>query len=188
MNHRSSRDQDSVYGVPTGMPVWLKIGLIFIGIFFGLSTCSALAVRGTRRYLSDAKTSEAKNTLRAISTGIVACMTGDGPPAQPNQLVGEATSLNGLPPSAPAVPSTVPRGTKYVSRASEWSAPAFRCAKFSLGMPQYFQYEWEQVSPTIGVIHARGDLDGDGRVEANLSQEIRCTGSRTRTAGPLVVK
>lgn len=188
MSQFSDRDQDSRNRSRPGMSRGVKI-VIGIGVaLFALRACSALAIYGTRGYLSDAKTSEARSTLGAISAGIVTCMAGDGAYIYPSELDAKPIWLDGLPPSAPAVPKTVPKGTKYVSSAFEWNAPAFTCAKFRPGTPLYFQYEWEQVSSTIGVIHARGDLDGDGTVDAELSQEIRCSSPKVCTAGPLVVK
>jgi hypothetical protein len=169
-----------------GIPTWLKV-VIGLGVgMFALNTCSALAVYGTRGYLTTAKMSEAKGVVGAISSGMVACMSDGGPTSA--QLLAEPGDSVSLPPTTRSVPSSVPKGTKYQSSASDWTSPAFRCARFSLTTPQYFQYEWEQVSPTVGVVHARGDLDGDGKVEADVSQEIRCSSPKTCTAGALVIK
>ncbi len=181
---RSTPDRDSTPPLPKRTPGWVKVVLIIGGVLVALRLFSWLAISGTSGYLNDAKMSEGKSTVGAIARGMVACMEGGGV----SPLLRDPGSTSELPPSEPPVPASVPKGTKFMSRDSDWASPAFQCAKFTLNGPVYFQYQWERVSPLVGVVHARGDLDGDGRVDADLSEEIRCTTAGVCTLGVLTVK
>jgi len=75
-----------------------------------------------------------------------------------------------------------------MSAPSDWTSPAFTCAKFSMTTPQYFQYQWERVSAQSGVVHARADLDGDGVAEVNIEVPVRCSATGECEAGGLVEK
>src|SRR5271169_872182 len=80
--------------------VELMIVVAIIGIL------AALAIYGVRRYMASAKTSEAKNTVGAISRGAVQAYERE---ITANQLLADGTSstqaMNSLCTSAPAVPT-----------------------------------------------------------------------------------
>jgi type IV pilus assembly protein PilA len=139
-----------------------------------------LGIYGARQYLASAKTAEGKNTIGAIARGMTMCMEREepAPSGKPREL----------PASSPPVPASLSavQGKKYQSTASDWATPAFTCAKFSMSEPQYFQYEWEKVSAMKGIVHARGDLDGDGKVDVDLALEVTCTAAGGCSHGTLV--
>jgi type IV pilus assembly protein PilA len=122
-----------------------------------LGVLSALAIYGVRRYLAAARTSEAKASVMAIARG------------------GEAAyGANGkLCTSASAVPAVVPSGQKYQSGAGDYDTGSddagWRCLRFSMSTPQYYQYNYNQgggyLGPGIGgdgfEAAAVGDIDGD---------------------------
>jgi len=142
-----------------------------------IGTGAALGIYGVRRYLSSAKTSEAKNTIGAISRGATA--------AYERERIGAdgQTGTHALCKSAIPVPATVPRGRKYQPNTSPGkdfetgdSETGWKCLKFGLTQPHYYQYTYNQGSGYKGTARgnptspgpngyesaAEGDLDGDG--------------------------
>jgi hypothetical protein len=117
-----------------------------------LGAAAAIAISGVRRYISKAKQAEARNALGVLARDIVATWEQeDGKPRSKKKLV-----------SFPAVPKTVPKGTKYQSSPADWKpwAPLH----FEMSMPQYFQYEIKAAKDGESAeIIARGDLNGDGK-------------------------
>jgi hypothetical protein len=153
-----------------GLPTWAIVLIVLaaaapvvIGIF------SAVAIYGVRKYMVNAKRAEATNVLSHWSKALVACAEKDG-----------------LPLTSPAVPASLASvsGMKYQSVASEWSDPAFVCAGFSLSDPQYFQYQWLQVSPAEGKLVALADFDGDGSAEQRVEVTITCANSSCAASLP----
>jgi hypothetical protein len=114
-----------------------------------------------RKYLIEAKTTEGRTAIAALASGIAQCTTG-------------AT----LPPTSRAVPPSLEsvRGMKYQSVPAEWQEQAYACARFRLADPQYFQYQWVRIAPTVGAVRALADLDGDGVPDVSLEQKVSCSG------------
>jgi hypothetical protein len=132
----------------------------------------ALGIYGVRRYLASSKTSEAKNTIGAISRGAAAAFERESAGGTGHKLCK----------SAPAVPSTVPSGKKYqpdTTAGNDYESgdaeTGWRCLKFSMTQPHYFQYGYSAGGPYKGPAvggpdpgasgfeaWAIGDLDGDG--------------------------
>lgn len=144
-----------------------------------LGVMAALAIYGVRRYLAASKSSEAKNTVAAIGRGAVTAYerrSGEG-------LTGEDALCD----SASPVPATVPAGRRFMA-SDDYETPSpdagWRCLRFALSSPQYYQYGYTRGGPYLGPSQhgaegfeawARGDLDGDsayslfasgGRVES----------------------
>ena len=131
---------------------------------------AVLAVYGVRRYISNAKTAEAKNGIGQMSKDAITKYEGE--------IVSGATmagaSTTGVVhdvclSSSSRVPSLVPRGQKYQSTAADWTADAtavpakgFSCLRFEMAQAQYYSYSYEGVSNTRFVSSAEGDLNGDG--------------------------
>jgi type IV pilus assembly protein PilA len=152
--------------------VELMIVVAIIGVL------AALAIYGVRRYMASAKTSEAKNTIGAISRAAAAAFEREIVGAQ-ILAPGEVSSgtNHDLCESATDVPAAVPAGIKYQPAEADWSGAndqtGWRCLKFSMTQPIYYQYRYRKSAsagvpgaPTPGTpgfdAAAVGDLDGDG--------------------------
>jgi type IV pilus assembly protein PilA len=137
----------------SGFPVWLVVVLVVVVLVVaGVSVLATLAIYGTRKYIANAKNAEAKNSLAMIAKDAVAAYESRG-------------SL--CPSASSPIPTVVPRAAKYQSVPLEWEADkakgaGFACLKFSLAMPQYYQYDYK-ATPAGFTATARGDLDGDGK-------------------------
>ena len=154
--------------------VELMIVVAIIGVL------AALAIYGVRRYLASAKTSEAKNTIGAISRGATAAFERE---SAASEDVAEGTESQGashaLCQSAAPVPSAVPTGKKYQPATAEGtdyetgtSLVGWKCLKFGMAQPQYYQYQYQVDQSTVTgntapcatncyEASAHGDLDGD---------------------------
>lgn len=161
----------------------LVIALIVGGVgFLLLGPLAAMGIYGVRRYLSAAKTAEAKNTVGAIARGAKQSyereqITSDLIAGDPSGE-GVKHSLCG---SAIPVPISVPRGLKYapgtggVDFDTGDAKTGWKCLKFSMTMPMYYQYSYTKGSSPISSSRggpsvsgaesfeaaAQGDLDGD---------------------------
>ncbi|MBW2455151.1 MAG: hypothetical protein JRI68_11605 [Deltaproteobacteria bacterium] len=131
-------------------------------------------------YLASAKTSEAKNSVGAITRGAMAAFERESAATEDlsapvgHQLCKSATPV---PASGP------PKATKYQSKGVEGQdyetgdqTTGWKCLKFAMSQPQYFQYGYNAGSgykstefglpdpgPDGFEAWAMGDLDGDGR-------------------------
>lgn len=117
-----------------------------------LGAAASLGVFAVRKYIADAKTAEARNTIGQIAKDYAAWYEmEDGKPRAKKKLM-----------SFPPVPKTVPVGTKYQSSPADWKTWA--PLRFSMDAPQYYQYEVRAAKDGNSAdIFARGDLDGDGK-------------------------
>ncbi len=117
-----------------------------------LGTGAALGVYAVRKYISNAKQAEAKNSLGQMAKDLATWWEmEDGTPMAKKKLA-----------SYPPVPKAVPRGVKYMSSTNDWKpwAPL----RFEMGAPQYYQYEIIAAKDGESAeIIARGDLNGDGK-------------------------
>jgi hypothetical protein len=136
-----------------------------------LGVVAAFATRGVRRYLVAAKSSEARNTVAAIARGAAASYEREG-------IDGAHRFCS----SAPSVPAGVPSGRKYQPNSADGqdfrsgdASTGWRCLKFELTTPHYYQYSYRQGGDYLGPARggpdpgpfgfeaaAVGDLDGDG--------------------------
>ena len=136
-------------------PTWLIV-LVSVGAFvlFIAPVCSVLAIYGVRKYLQNAKSTEARATLTEIAKDAALAYARDG----------------ALCPSAShPVPPTLKfvQGTKYQSAAAEWQVDGarkagFACLQFELSEPQYYQYSYTSSRDGTFAATAHGDLNGDG--------------------------
>jgi type IV pilus assembly protein PilA len=121
-------------------------GFCIIGIF------AVLAIYGTRKYIANSKTAEARNALGQIAKDAQAAYERD------KKLCGSAAS------TVPTSMSMV-KGMKYQSSSSDWevdkaTSSGFACLRFSMDQPQYYMYSYASTPLSFqGIAH--GDLNGD---------------------------
>jgi type IV pilus assembly protein PilA len=141
--------------------VELMIVVAIIGVL------AALAIYGVRRYLASAKTSEAKNSVGAISRGAAAAYERE---TSVSELVAEGssgtTSSHALCLSATLVPAAIANvaGKKYQANSTsgnDYQTDPWNCIKFGMSQPQYYQYQYLSPSLTTMSAVANGNLDGD---------------------------
>ena len=146
---------------PVALIVIIVIAAVVVPVVGILAT---LSIYGTRKYIANAKTAEAKNTLGQIAKLAVAAYEADSlspDGAEKRRLCPSATAT--VPVSAAAI-----SGKKYQSTSAEWQKDAaanagFACLKFEMTSPQYFQYDYAATASTF-TVRARGDLNGDGKL------------------------
>lgn len=147
--------------------VELMIVVAIVGIL------AALAIYGVRKYMANAKTAEAKNSLGQLAKDASNAFNREKMAAgvlSAGVSTGVANTLCGS--AAATVPSAAAgvEGKKYQSAQSEWDNDSqyagWACLKFSMAEPQYYRYGYT-ASGTTGAngetftATAQGDLDGD---------------------------
>lgn len=148
--------------------VELMIVVAIVGVL------AVLAVYGVRKYIANAKTAEARNSLGQISKDAATAYEKESMSVTGVLAQGSASStLRQLCGSASAaIPAAAPSGAKYQSKPGDWNADCaantgFCCLKFSMDQPQYYSYNYT-ASGTTGAqgdtftAVAQGDLNGDG--------------------------
>ncbi|HTQ42481.1 MAG TPA: prepilin-type N-terminal cleavage/methylation domain-containing protein [Polyangiaceae bacterium] len=145
----------------------LMIVVAIVGIL------AVLAIYGVRKYLANAKTAEATNSLGQVGknqAGEFEKESMAGTVLTPGQVAGVSRQL------CAAATKSVPggsgsiQGQKYQSATSEWNVDCganagFCCLKFSIDQPQYYMYSWTINGSSLGgqfTATANGDLNGDG--------------------------
>jgi type IV pilus assembly protein PilA len=146
----------------------LMIVVAIVGIL------AVLAAYGVRKYVANAKTAEARNSVGQIAKDAAAqyekesmtsAVLGKGTSAAlSRQLCGSASQT--VPTAAGAI-----KGQKYQSSTKDWNVDAagnsgFSCLKFSIDQAQYYMYNYTAAgssSPGSSfTATAQGDLNGDG--------------------------
>jgi type IV pilus assembly protein PilA len=152
--------------------VELMIVVAIIGVL------AALAVYGVRRYVSTAKSAEAKGTVGSIARAAAAAyerelalaeLLADG--------ASSTSSMHALCASAAFTPATVPANKKYQPQTGDGLdfntgdlTSGWKCLKFQMSQPIYYQYAYSKGAgvcsagaPATGFeVCAHGDLDGNG--------------------------
>jgi type IV pilus assembly protein PilA len=137
-----------------------------------VGTLAALATYGVRKYISYAKTTEARDALGRMAKDATTAYERES--MKPDILpVGQSTAVvnNLCTDAAHPVPDDISKvgGRKYQSAAADWttgnsSTAGFVCLQFSMTEPQYYMYDYKGTAGPTGTFAAtaRGDLNGDG--------------------------
>ena len=115
----------------------LMIVVAIIGVL------AVLAIFGVSKYLRNAKTAEATNTLGAINQNAVSAYTRERQPAA--TAVGLAAGANNQAcPNAAPIPAAIPANKKFTANPNgDYNTdPGWTCLQFSMNQPQYFQYQY----------------------------------------------
>jgi type IV pilus assembly protein PilA len=145
--------------------VELMIVVAIIGIL------AALAIYGVKKYLTNAKTGEAKNNLGRLGKDAVAAFERETMDATLAAINTGSAAVHQLCDKATAgVPATVPKGQKIQPDPAAWNAGSatagWKCLKFSVNAPLYYQYNYDATNPATStgtfIASAAGDLNGDG--------------------------
>jgi type IV pilus assembly protein PilA len=140
---------------------------------------AVLAIYGVRKYIANAKTAEAKNSLGQMGKDASSALEREIMTSSVLPTGGQAALNRRLCLSAGAtVPSAAAsiQGKKYQSNpgaTADWNADSatagkgFYCLKFEMTSPQYFMYNYgsDATTSTVGTTMsatANGDLNGDG--------------------------
>jgi len=154
----------------------LMIVVAIVGIL------AVLATYGVRKYLANAKTAEARNSLGQIAKDQAAEYEKENRGTAVMQMQttgGLSRALCGTEPGNPVPATGSVAGARYQSSPGDWTkgelpgAPpvGFACLKFTMDAPQYYAYSFTS-SGTLGntgdtfTALANGDLNGDGLLSA----------------------
>jgi len=155
--------------------VELMIVVAIVGIL------AALAIYGVRKYMANAKSAEARNSLGQLSKDaataydrehMAAAVLADGAATG----VSNALCLSAAA-KVPAAKTSI-AAKKYQSAASEWETGdkdnGWQCLKFSMAQPQYYMYGYNRADAANFTATAEGDLDGDGTTSTfTIKGEVR---------------
>jgi type IV pilus assembly protein PilA len=147
----------------------LMIVVAIVGIL------AVLAIYGVRKYLANAKTAEATNSLGQISKLAAAAFEQEsmaGTVLTPGSSASMSRALcKNATKTVPNAGIGAVQGKKYQSALSEWNVDettnqGFACLKFTMDAPQYYLYNY--VATVTGnpgdnfTATANGDLNADG--------------------------
>jgi type IV pilus assembly protein PilA len=151
--------------------VELMIVVAIVGVL------AVLAVYGVRKYIANAKTAEARNSLGQVGKDAVTAFEGENMSAANLPEGGSAGVIRQLCQTSTAknmIPATPPKASKYQSAKLDWSDPAdvlaatvgWPCLKFEMTAPQYYSYSYTATGAAADgdkfTAMANGDLNGDG--------------------------
>ena len=171
--------------------VELMIVVAIIGVL------AALAIYGVRKYLTNAKTAEARTAVGRIAKDASsawdrekmagAVLSAGGTADNTRSLCGAATN------SVPSASTSI-QNKKYQSNPAEWntgdSNNGWRCLRFTMDGPQYFMYNYITADASNFTARAQGDLDGDGNLSTfDLAGAIlNVSGERAVTIAPAIAE
>lgn len=137
--------------------------MIVVAIIGVLAT---LAIYGVRKYLSNAKTGEAREMLGRIAKDAKLAYESEKMSGDVLASKGTAAAANEMCPDAAKNPATTPKANKTMPDLALWKSDAgWKCLKFSISDPVYYSYEYKVAGSTGAftgfTAFAYGDLDGD---------------------------
>jgi len=163
------------YIIRKGKQGFTLIELMIVVAIVGI--LAVLAVYGVRKYLANAKTAEARNSLGQIGKDAVTSYEKE---SMAGSVLGQATSTDILRAMCGKATKPVPekadsiKGKKYQSsseKGKDWNVDAasnsgFSCLKFMMNDPQYYMYDYQVSGASADgdtfTATAQGDLNGDG--------------------------
>jgi type IV pilus assembly protein PilA len=156
--------------------VELMIVVAIIGVL------AALAIYGVRKYLTNAKTAEARTALGRIAKDAQSAWDRESMSGAVLSLGSSAANSRSLCPEAAPVPAnlTSVANAKYQSSPAEWKGAGWNCLRFTMDGPQYFQYDY---SITAGTVDAAG---GTFVAEAHADFNNNTIGSTFSLTGVIV--
>ncbi len=150
----------------------LMIVVAIVGIL------AVLAIYGVRKYLANAKTAEARNSLGQMGKDQATEFEKEsmaGVALAPGAVAGVSRTLCLAPTAAVPASADSIKGQKYQSSqaaGADWNkdqataGTGFACLKFAMDAPQYYMYNFAVTTPTAAAGTwagtAQGDLNGDG--------------------------
>jgi type IV pilus assembly protein PilA len=142
----------------------LMIVVAIVGIL------AVLAIYGVRKYVANAKTAEARNSLGQIAKDAASAAEREKGTAPIVAASSISTIMRAFCATAVSVPATIPSGQKYQSSKDDWtsgdSSTGWTCIKFAMEEAQYYQYGYQATSTSAVsggfIATANGDLNGDG--------------------------
>ena len=162
--------------------VELMIVVAIIGVL------AALAIYGVRKYLTNAKSAEARMAVGRLAKDAQLAFEKETVTTGVIPLTTAAAIAHKLCSTAAPVPALLAQvaNVKYQSSPADWKtadlpsglAAGWNCLKFTMSDPQYYQYEYvltgdPDLPAAVGDTYtatAHGDLDGDG-TESRLSMD-----------------
>ena len=141
--------------------VELMIVVAIIGVL------AALAIYGVRKYLTNAKSAEARTAVGRIAKDASSAWDREKMPGAVLSAGGTADNSRALCGSSTSVPADTANiaNKKYQSSPAEWNTGdtliGWRCLRFTMDGPQYFQYRYISTDASNFTARAVGDLDGD---------------------------
>ena len=133
-----------------------------------IGVLAALAIYGVRKYLTNAKSAEARTAIGRIAKDSQVAYERENMAGAILDLKDSVDIAHELCPQGVPVPDDIAKvsNKKYQSDPGEWSGTGWSCLKFSMTDPQYFMYEYAIIQGGGGEgaefeARAHGDLDGD---------------------------
>jgi type IV pilus assembly protein PilA len=141
--------------------VELMIVVAIIGVL------AALAIYGVRKYLTNAKTAEARTAIGRIAKDAASAWDREKMAGDVLAAGGVAANSRAFCGSSTEVPDALAKvaNQKYQSSPAEWNTgdteTGWRCLRFTMDGPQYFKYQYISTDATNFIARAEGDLDAD---------------------------
>jgi type IV pilus assembly protein PilA len=158
--------------------VELMIVVAIIGVL------AALAIYGVRKYLTNAKTAEARSALGRLAKDAASAWDREAMSGAVLTVGSSATNARALCPDSSLVPAALTSvgNKKYQSSPADWKQAGWACLKFTMDGPQYFQYQYIRDNAAQFTAHAHGDLNGN-----NVGSDFTLGGKVQTVSGESVV-